>query len=119
MAKGTAKTTGNLVNLAKHFSDETSARELLERLRWPNGAACPRCGGVDPYKLTPKASGKNPARQGLYKCRACKRQFSSTTGTVFEASHVPLSRWLLAMHLMAASFQEARKDSRGVRVVLH
>lgn len=95
--------TGNLTNLAKHFSDETAARTLLESLRWPNGAVCPRCGGADPYKLVPKASGKNPARQGLYKCRACKKQFSSTTGTIFEASHVPLSKWLLALHLICAS----------------
>lgn len=98
-----AKSTGNLTNLSKHFSDENSARELLERLRWNGQPACPRCGGADPYKLTPKASGKNPARQGLYKCRACKKQFSSTTGTIFESSHVPLSKWLLAIHLLAAS----------------
>ena len=98
-----AKGTGNLAHLAKYFSDENAARELLESLRWPNGAACPRCGGADPYKLTPKPSGKNPARQGLYKCRACKRQFTVTVGTVFESSHVPLSKWLLAIHLMCAS----------------
>jgi len=95
--------TGNLSNLAKCFSDENSARQLLESMRWPNGAACPRCGGADPYKLTPKASGKNPARQGLYKCSQCRKQFSSTTGTIFESSHVAISKWLLALHLICAS----------------
>jgi len=98
-----AKSTRNLAHLARYFSDENAARELLESLRWPNGAACPRCGGADPYKLTPKPSGKNPARHGLYKCRACKRQFTVTVRTVFESSHVPLSKWLLAIHLMCAS----------------
>src|SRR4051812_1926447 len=98
-----AKTTGNLSKIGKCFSDETAARELLERLRWPDGPCCPRCGGDAPYKLSPKASGKNPARQGLYKCRACKKQFSSTTGTIFEDSHIPLSKWLLAIHLLASS----------------
>jgi transposase-like protein len=98
-----AKGTGNLSNLAKCFSDETAARELLARMRWPNGVACPRCGGADPYKLTPKASGKNPARQGLYKCRACRRQFSTTTGMVLESSHIPVSKWLMALHLICAS----------------
>jgi transposase-like protein len=97
------RTTGNLINLAKHFSDEASAHALLAGLRWPAGACCPKCGGADPYKLTPKASGKNPARQGLYKCSQCKKQFSTTTGTIFEASHVALSKWLLAIHLMASS----------------
>lgn len=103
MSGANRKTTTNLSELSKHFSDETAARGLLERLRWPHGAACPRCAGTDPYKLNPKASGKNPARQGLYKCRACKRQFSSTTGTIFESSHIPISNWLLAIHLLAAS----------------
>jgi transposase-like protein len=95
--------TGNLTNLAKHFSDESSARALLAQMRWPNGVACPRCGGADPYVIKPKASGKNPARQGLYKCRACRKQFSTTTGTIFESSHVPVSKWLLALHLMCSS----------------
>src|SRR5687767_3484735 len=95
--------TTNLSSLAKYFSDEAAARQLLEKMRWPNGVVCPRCGGPDPYKLAPKASGKNPARRGLFKCRACRKQFSSTTGTIFESSHVPVSKWLLAIHLIAAS----------------
>lgn len=99
-----ATSTGNLSNLAKHFSDEAAARQLLESMRWPNGAACPHCGGADPYKLNVKASGKNKvARQGLYKCRACRKQFTATTGTIFEASHIAISKWLLAIHLICAS----------------
>lgn len=96
-------TTGNLSRISKHFSSEAKAIELLTSLRWPDGVACPRCGGADPYKLTPKASGKNPARQGLFKCQACKKQFSYTTGSVMESSHIPASKWLMAMHLMASS----------------
>ena len=99
-----SKTPVNLVDLAKvAFSDETAAVELMTRLRWPSGVACPRCGGADPYKLNPKAQPGRPARRGLYKCKACRQQFSVTTGTVFEATHVPLSKWLMAIHLMSAS----------------
>lgn len=96
--------TTNLSVLAKHFSDEGAARQLLETMRWPNGVVCPRCGGCDPYRIKPKASGKNRvARQGLFKCSQCKKQFSTTTGTIFESSHVPVSKWLLAIHLICAS----------------
>jgi transposase-like protein len=98
-----AKGTGNLSNLSKCFSDEPAARQLLESMRWPNGAACPRCGGADPYKLNVKASGKNPARKGLWKCKACRKQFTVTTGTIFESSHIAISKWLLALHLICAS----------------
>lgn len=41
--------THNLSVLAKHFSDEGAARQLLETMRWPSGVVCPRCGGADPY----------------------------------------------------------------------
>lgn len=98
-----AKTTGNLSNLSKFFSDEDSARQLLESLRWPDGPVCPHCGGDNPYKLTPKASSKSPGRKGLYKCRACRKQFTVTVGTIFEDSHIPISKWLMAIHLLCAS----------------
>jgi transposase-like protein len=93
----------NLSTLAKEFSDEDAARELLEKWRWPNGAACPHCGGCDPYKLTPRATSKKPGRKGLYKCRACRKQFTVTVGTVFEDSRIPISKWMMGAHLLASS----------------
>lgn len=98
------KGTENLINLAKvALSDESAAVELMIRLRWPNGVACPRCGGSDPYRLNRKGYAGHPPRRGLFKCSACRKQFTVTTGSVFEASHVPLSKWLMAIHLMASS----------------
>ena len=94
----------NLSQLAKYFSDEDAARALLEEMRWgTSGAVCPHRGGVDPYKLTPKATSKAPGRKGLYKCKACRKQFTVTVGTVFEDSRIPISKWLLAIHLIASS----------------
>jgi transposase-like protein len=96
--------TVNLSNLAKYFSDEDAARTLLEEMRWgKDGAVCPHCGGTDPYKLTPKATSRKPGRKGLYKCKACRKQFTVTVGTVFEDSRIPLSKWLLGIHLIASS----------------
>lgn len=94
----------NLAVLAKCFSDEDAARELLEEMRWgKGGAVCPKCGGDNPYKLTPKATSTKPGRKGLYKCRACRKQFTVTVGTIFEDSHIPISKWLLGIHLICAS----------------
>ena len=86
-----------------HFSDEDAARELLESLRWPSGASCPHCGAGGPYRLAPKAMSKRPGRKGLWKCRACRKQFTVTVGTIFEHSHIPISKWLLAIHLLSES----------------
>jgi transposase-like protein len=83
------------------FKNDDKAREYLERLRWPNGVVCPHCGTIgEHYQLEGKAH-----RSGLWKCREkdCREQFSVTVGTVFERSHVPLSKWLLAVHLMCSS----------------
>lgn len=91
----------NLSKLAKYFSDEDEARVLLEQMRWGGHPTCPHCGGLEPYKIIPAKGSKT--RKGLYKCRACRKQFTVTVGTVMEDSHIPLSKWLLAIHLLASS----------------
>jgi len=95
--------TINLSKLAKYFSNEDAARDLLEQMRWNGHPTCPHCGGLEPYKLTPKATSKKPGRKGLYKCKACRKQFTVTVGTVFEDSRIPISKWLLGIHLISSS----------------
>jgi transposase-like protein len=80
------------------FHDEAKARAHLESIRWPDGPYCPHCGSFNAHRLEGEAH-----RAGLLNCRDCRRQFSVTVGTVFERSHVPLHKWVLATHLMAAS----------------
>ena len=93
----------NLVKLAQRYSDEDRAREFLERLRWPNGPVCPRCGAEGAYRLTPKPGSVRPVRPGVLKCKACRKQFTVRVGTIFEDSHIPLGTWVIAIHLMCAS----------------
>ena len=83
------------------YQDATKARKHLEALLWPDGPTCPHCGNVDPDRIT-KLKGQS-TRPGVYKCNECSKPFSVTVGTVFERSHIPLNKWLLAVHLMAAS----------------
>jgi transposase-like protein len=80
------------------FTDEAKAREHLEAIRWPDGPVCPHCGENDVTRLDGEAH-----RPGLIQCNACREQFSVTVGTLFERSHLPLHKWLLAFHLMASS----------------
>jgi transposase-like protein len=81
------------------FHDEDAARAHFEALRWSNGRACPHCGEVDNSTLM---QGKS-TRPGLYKCKGCRKPFSATMGTVYERSHIPLHKWLLATHLIVSS----------------
>ena len=81
------------------FSNEEAARKHFEALRWPNGPACPHCG-----VLNEATELKGDAhRAGLWKCRACEKQFTAMIGTVMESSHIPLTKWALGFHLMASS----------------
>lgn len=81
------------------FHDDEAARAYLEASRWPTGAICPHCGGADKNKRLEGAK----HRPGLFQCGDCRKQFTVTVGTVFERSKVPLSKWMLATHLMASS----------------
>jgi transposase-like protein len=82
------------------FHDDNAAREHLEKVLWPAGPVCPRC-GVMGDRIT-KLQGAS-TRPGVYKCKDCRRPFSVTVGTVMERSHIPPSQWLLAAQLMASS----------------
>jgi transposase-like protein len=82
------------------FQDADKAREYLEAQRWPTGPVCPHCGSVDENVV--KLAGKS-TRPGLYACKGCRGHFSVTVGTVYERSHIPLNKWLMAAFLMASS----------------
>jgi transposase-like protein len=81
------------------FHDNEAARLHLEALRWPNGPYCPRCGEAE---AVTRLQGKSTA-PGLCICKSCRTKFSVTMGTVFERSHIPLSKWMLGFRLMASS----------------
>jgi len=90
--------------LAKQYRDEDAARAHIESIRWPDGPVCPKCGLInEAYKLEPKESSKRPVRKGVWKCKACRKQFTVTVDSIFEDSHIPLHKWLLAIHLMSSS----------------
>ena len=89
----------NFAELAPHFSDEDKAIELVQSLMWPNGAVCPHCEATDKqYKIK---SAK--ARKGLWKCGHCRKQYTVKVGTIFEGSHIPMTKWLMAIYMMCSS----------------
>jgi transposase-like protein len=81
------------------FQDADKARDWLEVRLWAAGRSCPHCGAVDDSTKI----GGTTARPGLYMCNACRKQFTVTVGTVFERSHIPLNKWLMALFLLVSS----------------
>ena len=82
---------------APHFQTPELAREWLEKTRWPDGTVCSHCGTVGHAYKTKKP--------GWYRCgeKECRKDFTVTTGTVMERSHIPLNKWLMAFYLLNAS----------------
>jgi transposase-like protein len=82
---------------APEFTDETAAIAHLEQSRWAEGVTCPHCGSVSVTRM----GGKTQA--GYFQCNDCRDKFTCRTGTVMERSHIPVHKWLLAIHLLSAS----------------
>jgi transposase-like protein len=76
------------------YGTEEQCRAAVEKLRWPGGFVCPLCGG---------AEGKWLSTRPKVQCRACRHQTSLTAGTIFHATKLPLTTWLLAMWLVATA----------------
>jgi transposase-like protein len=83
-----------LAEAIRYFSDPNVAVEFVAGLRWPGGPVCPRCGGKDHSYLRTRR---------LWKCKACKKQFSVKVGTFFESSPVGLDKWIVAIWMIANS----------------
>jgi transposase-like protein len=84
----------NLLEAVRYFSDLDVATDYVAKMRWPNGPVCPSCGCTEYSYLTTRR---------IWKCKACKRQYSVKVGTVFEESRLGLDKWLPAIWLVANS----------------
>lgn len=76
------------------YGTEELCRAALFAWRWPDGFVCPRCGG---------GAYSEVRTRGLLQCRACRHQASLTAGTIFHRTHLALTTWFLAMHLIGQS----------------
>lgn len=85
------KAPDTLLEAVTYFADPDVAMNFVAALRWPNGPTCPDCESKNAAFLSTRR---------LWKCRACKRQYSVKVGTIFEDSPISLSKWLPAMWLI-------------------
>ena len=83
--------------IAKQFTNEADAIAHLEASRWPTEVNCPHCGSLNIHRM----AGKTQA--GYFLCNDCRDKFTCRTGTVMERSHIPVHKWLLAIHLISSA----------------
>lgn len=80
-------------DLLLHLRTEEDSRRYLAYIRWGGYPRCCHCGhqGESTYD----------GKRKIFYCGSCAKQFSVTTGTIFERSHVPLLKWFKAMFEIA------------------
>jgi transposase-like protein len=103
----------NLINVHQQFATEDDALNHLVESRWPGGVQCLSCGHDKVYVISTKGKTGKPCR--LFECADCKLHFSATTGTLFHDSHLPLTKWFIAMAIMA----DAKKGVSALQVSRH
>ena len=92
----------NLIDVTQQFPTDEECLKYIEQMRWPDGVVrCPVCGCDRISRITRKSTTKN-VRKSLYQCLepTCKQQFSATSGTIFNDSHLPLHKWFMALAIV-------------------
>ena len=83
----------SLLEAQREFATQEKCEAHLEKMRWPNGVTCPRCGSKGAHYMESRRK---------WQC-SCKYQFSVTAGTIFHKTHIDLPRWMMAVWLMCHS----------------
>lgn len=78
---------------------EDESRGMLEYIRWPKGIKCPHCESANIVRIEGKA---RKVRDGLLRCKDCRKQFTVTVGTLMQGSHITLRQWVQAFHSMCS-----------------
>ena len=88
----------SLVDLFDMFPDDATAEQWFIESRWPNGVACPNCGGTD---INDHAN--HPTMP--FHCRDCRKFFSAKTGTLMQSSKIGYRKWILAIYLFTTNIK--------------
>src|SRR5712692_1021631 len=104
-----------LIDVTAKFSTEDKCLDYIEKMRWPHGVGCVHCGSMSVSTIT-RSTGKNK-RTRIYQCveKECGKQFSATSGTIFNDSHLPLTKWFLAIAMIC----EAKKGMSACQLQRH
>jgi hypothetical protein len=115
VAQSDEELTMKLIDVTRQFSTEDKCLDYIQAMRWPDGVGCVHCGSVSVSTIT-RTAGKNK-RTRIYQCleKECGKQFSATSGTIFNDTHLPLTKWFMAVALIC----EAKKGISACQVQRH
>ena len=86
----------SLPGFLSQYGTEAKCRRALFRSRWPHGFRCPMCARRSHSKFQRDG-------QIYYQCTVCRHQTTLLSGTLFEATKLPLRTWFLGIHLLTST----------------
>jgi len=107
-----------LIEVTKAFATEEQCLAYLEAKRWPDGVRCLTCGSKEISRINRKVTKKTDNKRAqIFQCLepTCKAQFSATTGTIFNGSHLSLDKWYMAIALIV----DAKKGMSALQLQRH
>jgi transposase-like protein len=104
-----------LIDVTKQFTTDDKCLDYIEKMRWPHGVGCVHCGSMSVSAIM-RTAGKNK-RVRIYQCleKECGKQFSATSGTIFNDTHLPLTKWFMAIAMIC----EAKKGMSAKQLERH
>jgi transposase-like protein len=105
-----------LIDVTRKFKTDNDCLEYIEAMRWPNGEiACVHCGEIGRISTITRQKKGDNKRTRIFQCLACGKQFSATSGTIFNDTHLPLTKWFLAIAMIC----EAKKGMSALQLQRH
>lgn len=105
-----------LIDVTAKFKTDDDCLDYIEKMRWPNGElGCVHCGEVGRVSRIVRQTKSKNQRNRIYQCLSCGKQFSTTSGTIFNDTHLPLTKWFMAIALIC----EAKKGISAKQVERH
>ena len=87
-----------IVELTRMFPDDEAAERWFIETRWPVGVCCPECGSLN-------VQVRKTRKPQPFRCRDCRKDFSTKTGTLMQGSNLGFQKWAIAIYLSATNLK--------------
>ena len=91
-----------LLQLQRRFYNERVCFDYLEEKRWSGKPECPHCGSQHHYRTKTRLKDRGLEGYQDFYCKACRKKYTTLTGTIFESSRIPLQTWFFAIYIATA-----------------
>ena len=88
----------SLVKFSKMFPNDEAAEKWFIEQRWPEGVTCPCC-------QSKNVQVRKTRKPQPYRCRDCRKDFSTKTGTLMEGSKLGFQVWITAIYLLSTNLK--------------